>query len=70
VASREDPLSLHLDEHHLRSGLLTFTSHTLSILIDLGAIESFVFCETLKIIKVKELEWDEFSSIELDLGSK
>jgi hypothetical protein len=43
----------------------TVTDHTLSILIDLGAIESFISGAALKRIKVKAVEQDEFSFVEM-----
>ena len=62
----------HQEEHqstvHETSG--TIADQTLSILIDLGATESFIFCAALKRIKVKEIEQDEFSFIEMYLGAK
>jgi hypothetical protein len=39
-------------------------------LIDLGAIESFIYGEALKRIKVKVVEQDEFSFVEMALGAK
>jgi len=48
----------------------TIADQTLSILIDLGAIERFIYGPTLKIIKVKLVEHDAFSFIEMALGSK
>jgi predicted ribosome-associated RNA-binding protein Tma20 len=41
----------------------TIAEQTLSILIDQGAIESFISGADLKIIKVKTVEQDEFSSV-------
>ena len=38
---------------------------TLSILIDLGAIESFISSATLKRIKVKVVEQDEFIFVDM-----
>jgi hypothetical protein len=38
----------------------TVSDQTLSILIDLGATESFISSGSLKIIKVKAIEQDEF----------
>jgi hypothetical protein len=43
---------------------------TLSILIDPGATESFISGAALKRIKVKEVEHDEFSFVEMDSGDK
>jgi hypothetical protein len=48
----------------------TVTDQTLSILIDPGAAESFISGVALKRIKVKEIEQDEFSFIEMASGSK
>jgi hypothetical protein len=48
----------------------TVTDQTLSILIDPGATESFIFGAPLKRIKVNEVEHDEFIFVEMDLGSK
>ena len=48
----------------------TITDQTLSILIDPGATESFISGAVLKRIKVKEVEQDEFSFIEMALGAK
>ena len=48
----------------------TVTDHTLSILIDLGATESFIFGVALKRIKVKAVEQDEFSFVEMASGAK
>jgi hypothetical protein len=48
----------------------TVTDQTLSILIDLGDTESFISGATLKRIKVKAVEQDEFSSVEMALGAK
>ena len=48
----------------------TVADQTLSILIDLDATESFIFGAVLKRIKVKAVEQDEFSFIEMDLGAK
>jgi hypothetical protein len=42
----------------------------LSILIDLGAIESFISGATLKIIKVKEVEQEDFIFVGMDSGAK
>jgi hypothetical protein len=39
-------------------------------LIDLGATESFIFGEALKIFKVKEVEQDEFNFVEMVAGEK
>ena len=43
---------------------------TLSILIDLGAIESFISGAVLKRIKVKEVKHDEFIYVEMASGAK
>ena len=48
----------------------TVADQTLSILIDLGAIESFISGVVLKRIKVKAVEQNEFSFMEMDLGAK
>jgi hypothetical protein len=48
----------------------TFTDHTLIILIDLGATESFISGATLKRIKVKAAEQDEFSFVEMASRAK
>jgi hypothetical protein len=70
MASREDPLSLHLGDQHLSNGLLTITDQTLSIMIDPSATESFISGAVLKRIKVKEVEHDEFIFVEMDSGAK
>jgi hypothetical protein len=43
---------------------------TLSILIDPGATESFISGAALKMIKVKAIEQDEFSFVEMASGAK
>jgi hypothetical protein len=48
----------------------TFVDQTLSILIDLGATKIFISGATLKRIKVKAVEHDDFSIVEMDLGAK
>jgi hypothetical protein len=48
----------------------TVAEQTPSILIDPGATESFVSGAALKRIKVKAVEQDEFSFIEMDSGAK
>jgi hypothetical protein len=48
----------------------TVADQTISILIDHGAIESFIFGSTLKTIKVKVVEQDEFSFVEMASGAK
>jgi hypothetical protein len=48
----------------------TITDQTFSILIDLGATKSFIYGEMLKIIKVKAVEQDEFSYVEMALGAR
>ena len=48
----------------------TISNQTFSILIDLGATDRFISSEMLKRIKVKEVKNEEFSYIEMDLGSK
>jgi hypothetical protein len=48
----------------------TIADQTLSILIDPGAIESFIYGAALKIIKVKAVKQDEFSLVEMALGEK
>jgi hypothetical protein len=50
--------------------LVTVTDLTLSILIDPNATESFISDATLKIIKVKAVEQDEFSFVEMASGAK
>jgi hypothetical protein len=60
------------EEHHSTvlemSG--TIADQTLSILIDPGATESFIFGTTLKRIKVKAIEQDDFSFVEMASGAK
>jgi len=48
----------------------TVANQTLSILINLGATESFISSAALKRIKVKVVEWDEFSFVEMASRSK
>jgi hypothetical protein len=48
----------------------TIADQTLSILIDLGAIESFISGAALKRIKVKAVEQDKFSFIEMASRAK
>jgi hypothetical protein len=48
----------------------TIIDQAITILIYLGAIKSFISGETLKRIKVKEVEHDDFSFVEMDLGAK
>jgi hypothetical protein len=48
----------------------TIVDQTLSILIDPGATESFIFGAMLKMIKVKALKHDEFSFVDMDSGDK
>jgi hypothetical protein len=48
----------------------TFADQTLSILIDLGATESFIYGAALKRIKVNVVEQDEFSFMEMASGAK
>ena len=48
----------------------TIFDQTLSILIDPGATESFIYGAMLKRIKVKAVEQDEFSFIEMASGAK
>jgi hypothetical protein len=48
----------------------TVADQTLSILIDLGATESFISGVALKMIKVNAVEQDEFSFEEMALGAK
>jgi hypothetical protein len=50
------------------SGIIT--DQTLSILIDPGATKSFIFVAVLKRIKVKVVEQDEFSFVEMASGAK
>jgi hypothetical protein len=62
----------HQEEHQLTmlemSGIVA--DQTLHILIDLGATESFISGEALKIIKVNTIEYDEFIFVEMDSGAK
>jgi hypothetical protein len=62
----------HQEEH--QSTVLetsgTIADQTLSILIDLGATESFISGAALKRIKVKAVEQDEFSFVEMASGAK
>jgi tyrosine-protein phosphatase YwqE len=48
----------------------TVADQTLSILIDPGATESFISGAALKRIKVKAVEQDEFSFVEMASGAK
>jgi hypothetical protein len=48
----------------------TIVDQTLSILIDPGATETFIYSAVLKIIKVKAVEQDDFSFVEMALGAK
>ena len=48
----------------------TVADQTLSILIDPGATESFISSVALKRIKVKVVHQNEFSFIEMALGTK
>jgi hypothetical protein len=48
----------------------TIVDQTFSILIDLGATERFIFGAMLKRIKVKAIEQDEFSYVEMASGAK
>jgi hypothetical protein len=48
----------------------TVADQTLSILIDPGATESFISSAALKRIKVKAVEQDEFSFVEMASGAK
>ena len=48
----------------------TIVDQTLSILIDPSATESFISGEMLKRIKVKVVEQDEFSFVEMASGAK
>jgi hypothetical protein len=48
----------------------TVADQTLSVLIDPGATESFISGAVLKRIKVKAVEQDEFSFVEMDSGAK
>ena len=48
----------------------TITDQTLCILIDPGATESFISGAALKRIKVKAVEQDEFSFVEMASGEK
>ena len=48
----------------------TIADQTLSVLIDPGATESFISSAALKRIKVKAVEQDEFSFVEMASGAK
>jgi hypothetical protein len=48
----------------------TIVDHTLSILIDPSATKSFISGAALKSIKVKAVEQDEFSFVEMASGAK
>jgi hypothetical protein len=48
----------------------TIVDQTLSVLIDPGATESFISSTALKRIKVKAVEQDEFSFVEMASGAK
>jgi hypothetical protein len=48
----------------------TVANQTLNILIDVGAIKSFIYGAKIKIIKVKEVKQDEFIFVELASGDK
>jgi hypothetical protein len=48
----------------------TITNQSISILIDPGATESFISGAALKIIKVKAVEQDEFTFVEMASGAK
>jgi hypothetical protein len=48
----------------------TITDQTLIILIDPSAIESFISSEAQKWIKVKEVDQNEFSFVEMASGAK
>ena len=48
----------------------TIADQTLNILIDPGATESFISSAALKRIKVKAVEQDEFSFMEMASGAK
>ena len=48
----------------------TFTDQNLSILIDLGATDILILGAALKRIKVKAVEHDEFSFVEMASGAK
>jgi hypothetical protein len=65
-------LNNHQAEHQLTVLEMTGTiaDQTLSILTDLGATESFIYGAALKRIKVKEVEQDEFSFIEMASRAK
>jgi hypothetical protein len=62
----------HQSDHQstILKTVCTIVDPTLSILIDLGASESFIFGEVLKIIKVKAFEQDAFSFVEMASRSK
>jgi hypothetical protein len=48
----------------------TIVDQTLSILIDPGATESFISAAALRRIKVKAVEHNEFSFVEMASGAK
>jgi hypothetical protein len=48
----------------------TITDDTLSVLIDPHATESFIYGSALKRIKVKAVDQNEFSFVEMALGAK
>lgn len=48
----------------------TIADQTLSILIDLGATESFISGAVIKRIKVKAFKQDEFSFVEMNSRAK
>jgi hypothetical protein len=62
----------HQEEH--QSTMLettgTITDHTLSVLIDPRATESFISGAALKRIKVKAVDQNEFSFVEMASGAK
>ena len=62
----------HQEEHRLTvlDTLGIVVDQTLSILIDPSATESFIFGAMLKMIKVKAVEHDEFSFVDMASGDK
>jgi hypothetical protein len=50
--------------------LATIANRTFSILIDLGSKKIFISGVVLKRVKVKEVEQDEFSYMEMASGAK
>ena len=62
----------HQEEHQsiVVNKSSTIVDQTLSILIDPGAAKSFIYGAALKRIKVKAVEQDEFSFVEMASGAK